>query len=151
MKHKLVGIMNWFPCVKLFLHSSYFPCQGWLQPPQPLWGDHLWIGLIFCVTAFVFKLTSHYFLSVFVIKSVKSWWNFYTTFRWTLSQTRPNQTIPNQSIPNQTLPNQTIPNQTNFKSSLKQPKQVGSWWNFQRAFRWRLSQTKPYHTIPNQL
>ena len=45
-------------------------------------------------------------------------------------------------------PNQTILNQTNTKSSLKLPKQVRSWWNFHRSFRWMLSQTKPNHTKP---
>ena len=33
------------------------------------------------------------------------------------------------------------PDQTNSKSSLKHPKQVGSWWNFHRSFRWILSLT----------
>ena len=43
-----------------------------------------------------------------------------------------------------------IPNWTNCKSSLKQPKQVGSWWKFHRSFSWMLSQTRPNHTIPYQ-
>ena len=38
------------------------------------------------------------------------------------------------------------PDQTNSKSSLKQPKQVGLWWNFHRSFRWMLSQTEPNQT-----
>ena len=35
----------------------------------------------------------------------------------------------------QTKPNHTIPYQTNCKSSLKQPKQVGSWWLFLRRIK----------------
>ena len=58
--------------------------------------------------------------------------------------------VSNHTIPNQTIPNQNIPNWTNCKSSLKQPKQVGSWWKFHRSFSWMLSQTRPNHTIPYQ-
>jgi len=58
--------------------------------------------------------------------------------------------VSNHTIPYQTIPNQNIPNWTNCKSSLKQPKQVGSWWKFHRSFSWMLSQTRPNHTIPYQ-
>ena len=60
-----------------------------------------------------------------------------------------NQTKPYHTKPYHTKPIHTKLYQTNYKSSIKQPKQVGSWWTLS-SFSWMLSQTWPNHTIPNQ-